>query len=855
MSELADALLSSPRAVDLLAAISINGLLGDFESVEADGDSEPINWPDALLLASALTNDRSELAQEAALRVAQGCLTDRSSTTEQRAAAAIILERLGNRPAVRLATSRDLVTDDSWTNASAPLGLDVIRSRLELSLAPAAPALDGANRFQRDLWRSLEGHQIVSFSAPTSSGKSRLVREWVRNQLLSNLRYRAVFLVPTRALIDEVSKELRALFPAEVGVAVLPWDTGIGQEKEVLVFTQERMHILQQQDGVDYPIDLLFVDEAQKFDDSSRGILLERVVAEVVRTNPNAQVLYASPFSENPGDLLDPGTVEGGQEALVSPTITVVQNLVWANQRPFKTQIWDLELLIAGEPTRVGTVELPVRPAPESKRLPLVALSLAGQSSGNIVYVNTPSAAETTARQIADALGEVDSPHSSAIADLIELSSHTVHPQYALSEVLRYGVAFHYGNMPALLRVEIERLFREGAIRYLVCTSTLLEGVNLPCRNLFVRGPRRGPGNPMTPPDFWNLAGRAGRWGMEFQGNIVCVDTKKETQWPEPPRARVRYPITRASSRATAQLAGFVEYLDAGAPSFTQRGSPPFESLYSYLAGLRVRSLPLRGTATAELSDDQVEDLEARVDLSLDGIEIPTDLILRHAGISPRSIQRLLGDIRQEEDATALIVSTAESDDAVDQMVRAIARVARNLGGSFGPPGGRHYMLALLIVNWMNGYPLARIIAERIAYRRRRNLEVRLPTLIRDCMSDVEQIARFEAPKFLACYIDVLKVHLGALGLLDELPELPDIAMLLELGVNRTTELSLISLGLSRSSAVALSEFIVADNLTPSEAADWLIGRDLTSYGLPALIDREIRQVLEARSSGSVTDR
>jgi hypothetical protein len=854
VSQLADALLSLPRAESLLTAISIRGLLGDFGSINPLEDAETIDWPDALLLASALTNDRSESAQEAALRIAQACLTEESSVAAHRAAAAIILERLGNRPAVRLATARNLVNEDSWLNASAPLTLDVIRSRLELSLAPAADGLDGANRFQSDLWRSLERNQVVSFSAPTSAGKSRLVREWVRNQLKSNERYRAVFLVPTRALIDEVSKELRALFPSEVGVAVLPWDTGIGQDKEVFVLTQERMHLLQQQAGVALPIDLLFVDEAQKFDDSSRGILLERVVAEVMRTNPDAQVLYASPFSENPGDLLDPGDIEGGQEALVSPTITVIQNLVWANQRPYKTQVWDLDLLIAGEPVRVGSVDLPVRPAPESKRLPLIALSLAGQSSGNIVYVNTPSAAETTARQIADALSEAESAHSGSVADLIELSNHTVHPQFALSEVLRRGVAFHYGNMPALLRVEIERLFRDGAIRYLVCTSTLLEGVNLPCRNLFVRGPRRGSGNPMTPPDFWNLAGRAGRWGMEFQGNIICVDTKKETQWPEPPRERVRYPISRASSRTTAQLAEFIEYLEAGAPSASQRGAPPFESLYSYLSGLRVRALSLRGAATANLSEDEVTNLEERVDASLEGIEIPAGLILRHAGISPRSIQRLLDDFRQEEDATTLIVSTAESDDAVDQMVRAIARVARNLGGSFGPPGGRHFMLALLVVHWMNGYPLARIIAERIAYRRRRNLEVRLPSLIRDCMSDVEQIARFEAPKFLACYIDVLKLHLGSLGLLEELPELPDIAMLLELGVNRTTELSLISLGLSRSSAVALSEFIVADDMTPADAALWLADRDLASYGLPALIEREISQVLQARSGTSVTD-
>src|ERR1019366_7619849 len=86
--------------------------------------------------------------------------------------------------------------------------------------------------------------------------------------------------------------------------------------------------------------------------------------------------------------------------------------------------------------------------------------------------------------------------------------------------------------MPTLLRSEIERLFKEGTIRFLVCTSTLVEGVNLACRTIVVRGPRKGRTKPMGPHDFWNLAGRAGRWGQDFNGNIVCVDTNRLGLWP-----------------------------------------------------------------------------------------------------------------------------------------------------------------------------------------------------------------------------------------------------------------------------------------------------------------------------------
>ncbi|WP_244486618.1 helicase-related protein [Aureimonas sp. Leaf324] len=107
-----------------------------------------------------------------------------------------------------------------------------------------------------------------------------------------------------------------------------------------------------------------------------------------------------------------------------------------------------------------------------------------------------------------------------------------MHPEFLLASLVVLGVAFHFGNMPSLLRLEIERLFRAGKIRFLVCASTLIEGVNLSCRTIVVRGPRKGKGHPMEPHDFWNLAGRAGRWGDEFQGNIICIDPRNGDAWP-----------------------------------------------------------------------------------------------------------------------------------------------------------------------------------------------------------------------------------------------------------------------------------------------------------------------------------
>jgi hypothetical protein len=207
-------------------------------------------------------------------------------------------------------------------------------------------------------------------------------------------------------------------------------------------------------------------------------------------------------------------------------------------------------------------------------------------------------------------------------------------------------------------------------------------------------------------------------------------------------------------------------------------------------------------------------------------------------------MQRLLDYFRSYEEQDNLVLAPPESNDATESYVRGLARCARLIGGDFGVSPGRHWVLAMLIVNWMRGHPLARIIANRLQYLESAERAYSLAAVIRDTMNDVEQIARFEAPKYLSCYLDLLKLHFDATGNTDSIPDLPDISMLLELGVSRTTEFSLMTLGLSRMSAIALSEFIVEDDLTPEQCVAWVRDRDPGSFGLPVLIRAEIDRIL-----------
>jgi hypothetical protein len=547
---LAEGILKSEAFARALRIVTTRAIREEMPAISADPPGE-IDWSWALRCASVLSSagaNQSERAQDAALRIAQGCLTDTGAEPGHHVAAALILERLGNALALSLATDRTLVSEEAWRAAPAPLRLDVVRRRLELSIATSSGATITGNAFQRSFWSLADEAGWVSVSAPTSAGKSYIVKQWFGDRLAEHTSFHGVYVVPTRALIDEVLNDLTEAFGDDASLFAIPWDQEIGKtQREIHVVTQERFHLLQQRDD-GFVADLVFIDEAQKLGEGQRGVLLQRVLEEAVLRNPDVQVIFASPLTTNPELLLDgapPGTVT---RSLVSETITVNQNLLWANQVPRKPTEWALQLVSDGAPEPLGTVTLPSRPTSGSKRLAFVAATVGGSDAANLVYVNGAAEAENVAQLITDVRGdEADISDDEDIAALRTLVQRTVHRRYALMETLRRGVAFHYGNMPLLVRGEIERLFRNGTLRYLVCTSTLLEGVNLPCRNLFARGPKRGSKTIMSPGDFWNLAGRAGRWGHEFQGNIVCVDTDDPKRWPTPPRRRVRQPLQRAT--------------------------------------------------------------------------------------------------------------------------------------------------------------------------------------------------------------------------------------------------------------------------------------------------------------------
>jgi superfamily II DNA/RNA helicase len=675
-----------------------------------------------LLCASILAPSDLPAAEEKALRIAQSALVDPECTEMERDAALVLLDALSNRRAITLAEQRGRVIANIEERLGITHRIDWMRRAFEHRIDLANGQFLFANKFQRRFWAAAASNAWLSVSAPTSAGKSFILAQWLTDKLSAGRFHRIVYIAPTRALVQQVERDLReSLAEAEVGgvgVSSIPFrPEAPATEREILVFTQERLHYYLQS-FPDTVIDALIVDEAHKLGDSHRGVLLQDVIEQVTAVNRHATVLFTAPLTENPETLLSEAPEEVSRASLQSDDATVSQNLLWLEPVAGETKQWELSLRREGRSSSLGYLTAPKRLSTIKSKLAVLAILTDTDDGGILVYANGAAQAEDFAEEIARRLP--DWPRSKPIRALDELCDETIHKEYKLRAVLRKGVAFHYGNMPLLLRTAIEDLFREGHIRYLVCTSTLVEGVNLPCRNIVIRAPKKGKRVDMAPADFWNLAGRAGRWGKEFQGNVICVDTQDKEAWGDTlPSGRGRYRVERTTDRLLKDEKMLLEYITQRAPADRAENNQDLESAISYLTSIRYQygSL-LQAPWHGRLEPAKLERIDGALAAALSEIDIPPEWIRRHAGISPFAMRRMIeGLLGLKVSIDNFLPIDPETPEASKQYARIFEMMSHHMTTAFGQ-GGRCHALGILTTNWMLGYPIKRLISERIGWNR-----------------------------------------------------------------------------------------------------------------------------------------
>ncbi|MBB4038235.1 replicative superfamily II helicase [Dysgonomonas hofstadii] len=369
---------------------------------------------------------------------------------------------------------------------------------------------------QYKLFSELSSAREFSFSGPTSMGKSFIIKAFIRKAIQNKPPENLVVLVPTRALINQFALELKK----DLGVLLEQYKYRIATNSNISEFSTEEIinyiMVLTPERLISYisqenpPIGFLFVDEAHKIaqNEDSRSITTYTSIEKTLKKHPNIKLYFSSPNVSNPEVFLKIFRNTQEKNHFKTNETPVAQNLYFA----------DLE---NGEFSYFSNNELIKIKSPLSNNVKTInqALSHLGKRS-NLVYCNTRSRTIEYAKSFADTINLEEGNKSLNKASRI--IREYIHPDYYLAEIIKKGIAYHFGNMPQLIRNLVEDLYQKGEINFVFCTSTLLEGVNMPTQNLFILNNKKST-KTLKPIDFWNLAGRAGRLSKELQGNVFCV--------------------------------------------------------------------------------------------------------------------------------------------------------------------------------------------------------------------------------------------------------------------------------------------------------------------------------------------
>jgi len=671
---------------------------------------------------------------------------------------------------------------------------------------------------QFELYKKITGSKHFSFSGPTSMGKSFIIKSFIRKIVGNKPPENIVIMVPTRALINQFSidlnKELKDVLEhynytviTNSNVSELP----ATEQHYIFVLTPERLlsYLSQKKNP---SIAYLFVDEAHKLaaEKDTRAITAYSAISKALRRNPNLNLYFSSPNVSNPEVFLK---LFNKDEKMYFRTIEtpVSQNLFFVD-------------LVEKKVTHYldnGNYEFEPKNVTKAHSVYDI-LSSIGVSESNIVYCSSRFDAVDKAAKLFELNRNNQVEVTRNVKRVIKQIRAYIHKDYYLGEFLNKGIGYHFGNLPQIIRNKVEGLFKEREINYVFCTSTLLEGVNLPAKNVFILNNKNGR-NPFQPIDFWNLAGRAGRLKHELSGNIICLkETDKEWKKHE----------TLLEDNAEIKLNPSVEnYIDKKLKKIEEilNEKPDIKSetetmkeILEYIANIiSIDTLEIQRTNySSEIIKKLIADnKEAIIELAKKKngkVEVPSSVLNTNNSIKLKIQNEVFIALKKQSKNPAIIkLPSRITYEICQEWLHKFYRMFHwaTEEKRFKSENQLDYY-SVLMNQWINGVPLSQIINESIAYYNRKgstlmvgykdgkqtyevfdNSKHHINVLIGNIIDDIESVLRFLFEKYFNNYYTMLVEILG------EENAGVNWATFLEYGTQNTIVITLQNYGLSRHSA------------------------------------------------------
>lgn len=428
------------------------------------------------------------------------------------------------------------------------------------------------DRFQTDANEALEQGSNVLVAAPTGAGKTVVADFAV--YLAQQQNAKAFYTTPIKALSNQKYHDLVALYgPDKVGL--LTGDTSINSEADIVVMTTEVLrNMLYEHSTTLQALRYVVLDEVHYLADRFRGPVWEEVIIHLPQS---VRIVGLSATVSNVEDFADwIASVRGETKLVVSEHRPVPLEQYVLIQRDPRTEpeLFDLyrhddngrpttklnarltnrlDEYMRREQRRRGA-ERPDRRKgrgrhgrPESrsarqveryqpKRWAVVdELNFLGMLPA-IYFIFSRNGCDEAVDQCLDADLRLTSDDEalrirSIVDEMIEgqlthddlKTLHFARFRHALEE----GFAAHHAGMVALFKQIVERLFEEGLIKVVFATETLALGINMPARSVVIEKLEKYDGTGivgLTPGEYTQLTGRAGRRGIDTIGNAVVVD-------------------------------------------------------------------------------------------------------------------------------------------------------------------------------------------------------------------------------------------------------------------------------------------------------------------------------------------
>ncbi|MDQ3480719.1 MAG: DEAD/DEAH box helicase [Actinomycetota bacterium] len=404
--------------------------------------------------------------------------------------------------------------------------------------------------FQRQACESLEQGRGVLVAAPTGSGKT-LVGEFAVHLALE-LGAKCFYTTPIKALSNQKFADLTVRYGADK-VGLLTGDNTINGEAPIVVMTTEVLrNMLYAASGTLGGLRFVVMDEVHYLADRSRGAVWEEVIIHLPESVAVVSLSATVSNAEEFGDWLS--TVRGSNDVIVEERrpVPLFQH-VMAGQRLFDLFADDSEPGTRVNPELVqvarddwrrartrdhrgkrGTYQRAAGRGLVPSRTDIVAALDSEGLLPAIMFIFSRKGCDAAVQQCLHAnlrltskveRDEIRSYAEAKASRLLDSDLDVLgYPEWL--EALSRGISSHHAGMLPIFKECVEELFSRGLVKIVFATETLALGINMPARSVVLDKLSKWNGEThadVTPGEFTQLTGRAGRRGIDVEGHAVVV--------------------------------------------------------------------------------------------------------------------------------------------------------------------------------------------------------------------------------------------------------------------------------------------------------------------------------------------